>query len=674
MRKMPAVFLALCLVLASASNGYQLSAKAKEAAAEVSQVVPGAQVTKRALLVGINRYRNSSAIPNLSGSINDVEDMKALLIGKFNFAPENIMVLTDEKATHAGIISAFENHLISKTRTGDIVVFHYSGHGSQMKDVTGESPSGLDETLVPYDSRDPENKVFDISGSELKPLFRRLAEKTTNVTVILDSCHSGTLVKAIRPVRMIPPDQRQPPPVTRSADAIKGLGVGLSPKLQNRFLYALIAAASSREVAFEHVVEGKQHGALTYFLTRALRNAGAGVTYRDIMDVVTGTVTLNFSTQHPQLEGLQADQHVFGDSDSTAETYVLASPSPDGRVSLQAGQVYGITAGSIFEIYAPGTKRFETPSTTKIQVTDVMPFAAYGKLLSGSGVQNFSRAIEREHSYNGMQLFLYFDPASDSAQFRSLRNAVSSYKHVQVATDLKNAHLLLKRDAERLLTLGADQTPYSPPLQLIDTDLELKFKAQIDQWARWFNVLSIHNANPAISAGIAIKTKKDGQTRDPFAQIGPLGPTVFEGEQVEVTVSNKSTKDLYFALLDLQTDGSITLIYPPAGTHEVLKASGVFSRTFYTYLPQGKTEVIDVVMLMASVREFNAEAITRPPVREVIPTDSIGKLLAYARGLRPDPPASPIVTNPAGSTIMSSGPIRLDDWVTDQKVLKVRAN
>src|SRR2546426_11637608 len=103
-----------------------------------------AQMTKRALLVGINKYRYSNIIPSLSGSVNDVEDMKALLVGKFNFAPENILVLTDEKATHAGIISAIETHLINKSQPGDIVVFHYSGHGSQMKDVTGESPSGLD--------------------------------------------------------------------------------------------------------------------------------------------------------------------------------------------------------------------------------------------------------------------------------------------------------------------------------------------------------------------------------------------------------------------------------------------------------------------------------------------------------------------------------------------------
>jgi len=650
---------------ASIVFGFLLASSSTEIA---FQTAPSAQVNKRALLVGINKYRHSNAIPSLSGSVNDVEDMKALLIGKFNFLPENIMVLTDEKATHAGIISAFENHLINKAQRNDIVVFHYSGHGSQMKDVTGESPSSLDETLVPHDSRDPENKVFDISGSELKPLFRRLAEKTKNITVILDSCHSGTLVKSAHPIRMIPQDQRQPPAGAKSAGVDRGL-VGLSPKPENKFTYALIAAASSKEVAFEHSADGKPRGALTYFLTRALRNAGAGATYRDIMDGVMGAVTLNYPAQHPQLEGLDADQHVFSDSDSVAETYVLGSPLPDGRVSLAAGQVFGITPGSTFDVFAPGTKTFEGKPAAKVQVTEVLPFAAYAKMVSGNSIQNFSRAVEREHNYNGMQLLVYFDPQSESAQLRSVKDAISTYKHVKIVPDASAAHLQVKRDGNRLVTLGADQTSYSPPIALTDPELLAKFKAQIDLWAKWFNVLSIRNANPAINAALQIRTKKDGKTKEIFAHVDPVGPTVFVDEDVEVTVSNKSTKDVYFALLDLQTDGSITLIYPPAGSHQILKAGSSYTKTFGTYLPAQRTEVIDVVMLLASVRQFDAEILTLEPVRA--PSDPLGKLLAFARGLRPESSAASGVPAVAGAP--ASGPIPLGEWVTDQKVLKVRA-
>src|SRR5258708_30180212 len=160
--------------------------------------------TKLALLVGINDYQHPEQVSPLAGSINDVEDMRQVLIGKFEFPPENILVLKDSEATHAGIVNALQTHLIAKAQAGDIVVFHYSGHGSQMKDVTGKQISRLDETIVPYDSRDPEGKVFDISGAELHALLVQLAAKTNNVTFILDSCHSGTLVRGAR-MRSIPP-------------------------------------------------------------------------------------------------------------------------------------------------------------------------------------------------------------------------------------------------------------------------------------------------------------------------------------------------------------------------------------------------------------------------------------------------------------------------------------
>ena len=199
---------------------------------------------KLALLVGINNYKYADRISPLAGSINDIEDMRQLLIGKFEFPPENIMVLTDSQATHAAIINAIQTHLIAKAQPGDIVVFDYSGHGSQMPDATHKMISGLDETIVPYDSRDPEGKVFDISGAELHGLLLQLAAKTKNLTFILDSCHSGTLVRGAR-VRSIPADTRTPPPPPSYAVATtRGLtntGSEASPK------FAFIAAATSKE-------------------------------------------------------------------------------------------------------------------------------------------------------------------------------------------------------------------------------------------------------------------------------------------------------------------------------------------------------------------------------------------------------------------------------------------
>ena len=159
-----AILLIVCMVRLPSLQGAKSSNEKPESASSA----PTANApNKYALLVGINDYGHPESISPLAGSINDVEDMRQVLIGKFEFPPENILVLTGPQATHAAIIDAIKTHLIAKAQPGDIVVFDFSGHGSQRADISGGKISGLDETIVPYDSRDPQGKVQDISGTEL---------------------------------------------------------------------------------------------------------------------------------------------------------------------------------------------------------------------------------------------------------------------------------------------------------------------------------------------------------------------------------------------------------------------------------------------------------------------------------------------------------------------------
>ncbi|MGK7919243.1 MAG: caspase family protein [Trichodesmium sp.] len=152
---------------------------------------------KLALLVGINKYKKAP----LRGCVHDTEMQRHLLIHRFGFNPKDIYILTDEQATRQGILEAFEEHLIKQAKPGDVVVFHYSGHGSRVKDpnpVVQTSlidGSGLSGTLVPFDSSLPQGypdvggTVNDIMGHTLFLLTSAL--KTENFTGILDSCFSG---------------------------------------------------------------------------------------------------------------------------------------------------------------------------------------------------------------------------------------------------------------------------------------------------------------------------------------------------------------------------------------------------------------------------------------------------------------------------------------------------
>ncbi|HEY9596638.1 MAG TPA: caspase family protein [Cyanophyceae cyanobacterium] len=150
---------------------------------------------KLALLVGINAY--PTPIPSLQGCLNDIELQRELLLNRFGFNSNDIFTVSDRsdiKPTRQNILDAFENHLIKQAKPGDVVVFHYSGHGSQVIDPNPiASDDNLNGTLVPNDRMPDGNpdspKVRDIMGRTLFLLMYAL--QTDNVTVVLDSCFSG---------------------------------------------------------------------------------------------------------------------------------------------------------------------------------------------------------------------------------------------------------------------------------------------------------------------------------------------------------------------------------------------------------------------------------------------------------------------------------------------------
>jgi hypothetical protein len=145
---------------------------------------------KKALLVGINKYQVPNA--DLNGCVNDVEGVWDILTKKYSFHPDNIRVLTDERATREGIVTRLD-WLLEGAQAGDELLFHYSGHGSQCRDRDGdELDDSLDELICPTDLS-WDNPLTD---DDLYILFRELPQ-SVYLTVVMDACHSGTMTRGI---------------------------------------------------------------------------------------------------------------------------------------------------------------------------------------------------------------------------------------------------------------------------------------------------------------------------------------------------------------------------------------------------------------------------------------------------------------------------------------------
>ena len=109
--------------------------------------------TKRAVLVGCN-YPGTDE--ELQGCVNDVWVMHKILVEKYGFSENDIKVLIDTddnypKPTGITILRALEE-LIGQSKPGDVLFFHYSGHGMRIEaDPNQDDETGFDECIVPND-------------------------------------------------------------------------------------------------------------------------------------------------------------------------------------------------------------------------------------------------------------------------------------------------------------------------------------------------------------------------------------------------------------------------------------------------------------------------------------------------------------------------------------------
>jgi hypothetical protein len=323
--------------------------------------------TKRALLVGINNYK---AVEHLRGSLNDVAAMRQILTTRWGFSPDNVVTLTEEAATRDAILRSLEQ-LVSESGPNDTVVFHYSGHGSQVKDLNGDEEDGLDETLVPYDGRTP--GVPDIVDDELDVIFSKL--KAGTALIILDSCHSGTGTRGIdfRP-RGIPQDTRLEVYQSPAVRPIEGVSTrAIIPRVESRQL--VMSAVPANQEALDGPIDGEYHGVFTFVLSKALAAAPANASAREVFAGVGQEIRrlqakfANTAMPEPQLEGPPGaiDGPLLAwnrPNDATAPTsqprlaWLETRPETDGQVSLTNGALLGAAAGSTWAIYPPGETAF----------------------------------------------------------------------------------------------------------------------------------------------------------------------------------------------------------------------------------------------------------------------------------------------------------------------------
>jgi hypothetical protein len=270
-------------------------------------------MAKRALLVGINRYRMPGA--DLRGCVNDVQNLQALLVESFGFARKDIAILTDFAATTVAMQAGIKD-LVSSGRPGDVLLFHYSGHGSNVPDDNGDEADNRDEILCPTDL-DWKKPLRD---DWLRKTFDKLRDGVS-LTVIMDCCHSGSNTRAVLPPDAPVKERFLPSPwdliAAESGRRLRGKTRGTlrasarSQRVKKDVVDAkikevLITGCRDTQTSADALIAGTFNGALTYYLVSTLKAGGPATTYRDLRERTAAEIKVNGYDQVPQLEARKA--------------------------------------------------------------------------------------------------------------------------------------------------------------------------------------------------------------------------------------------------------------------------------------------------------------------------------------------------------------------------------
>ena len=263
-------------------------------------------MANKALIVGVNKYKLPGS--DLQGCVNDATNVRDVLLKYFGFTVKGIRVLVDDRATKKAILERL-NWLVKDAKSGDRLLFHFSGHGSQIRDRDGdELKDQLDEIICPHDM--DWNGAY-IVDDDLKTVFSTLAAGV-HLEVLLDSCHSGSATREIaEPAASLTPlalravrQRFLAPPMDILCRQLGEDDLPLTRMLKsaNPANHALFSGCRDNQTSADAYISGAYNGAFTYYFCKHIRDVQGAISRTELLKRLRASLKHEGYDQVPQLE------------------------------------------------------------------------------------------------------------------------------------------------------------------------------------------------------------------------------------------------------------------------------------------------------------------------------------------------------------------------------------
>lgn len=659
-----------------------------------------------ALLVGIDNY--AAPVTPLQGCINDVKAIEEYLKARVQTDGWNLKlkVLKDEEATRQGIIDGFRHHLCQAS-SNDVVLFYYSGHGSQENappEFWEWQPEKVNETLVCYDSRSEGG--WDLADKELAKLISEVAQNNPHITLILDCCHSGSGTRdpfQETAVREFDADVRTRPleSFIFSPQEIRDIGFAernLSNQQKSgwnipRGKHILFASCQNFQTAKEYRVDGEHRGAFCYFLTQTLQQTQGNLTYRDLFKRVDALVRSKVKQQSPQLEATDSqelDQLFLGGALQTRHPYYTVSHDKQYGWIIDGGAVHGVPrpqAGetmhlALFTITTPNADLQKLKNKiAEARVTEVYPQLSQ---ITVDGVTE----LDPQTTFKAVITKLPLPPkgvhfVGEAEGIKLLQQALQNIDNSQPSAYLREVSenesaefKVVAENGEYMITRPADGVPLVNQIPDYTPASAAKVIQRLEHITRWTNLNELASpANSSISGdAIALEIHHNDQIIQDSAirfHYDQDGSGKWKRPTFKIKLKNNSDRTLYCALLDLTEKFAINAGFFEAGYVKLEPGQQTWAfggKLIPASVPddlwqQGITEYQDILKLIVCTNNFDARLLEQDKL-------DLPRKKYHQRGSRSSTLNRLMERWQGRDFILDEPTEELDDWFATQVIAK----